>query len=59
MALNQMGSVLFFIALQNMELSLSVPVANSLTFVSTAVTGWLIGESVPSKSKKEFVILCK
>ncbi|XP_020711495.1 transmembrane protein 234 homolog [Athalia rosae] len=41
---NQCGSVLYFLALQNADLSLAVPVANSLTFVFTGVTGWILGE---------------
>lgn len=51
MALNQTGSVVYFFTLQNVDLSLSVPVANSLTFIFTAITGWLLGESPPNKRK--------
>ncbi|XP_049834716.1 transmembrane protein 234 homolog isoform X1 [Schistocerca gregaria] len=46
--LNQSGSLFYFLALQNTEMSLAVPVANSLTFVFTAVTGWILGESLPN-----------
>ncbi|KYQ60392.1 hypothetical protein ALC60_00800 [Trachymyrmex zeteki] len=42
--LNQCGSVLYFLTLQSSDLSLAVPVSNSLTFVFTAVTGWFLGE---------------
>ncbi|KYM92472.1 Intraflagellar transport protein 20 like protein [Atta colombica] len=42
--LNQCGSVLYFLTLQNSDLSLAVPVSNSLTFVFTAITGWFLGE---------------
>lgn len=51
MALNQMGSVLYFLTLQRADLSLSVPVANSLTFVFTALSGYILGEQPPKKSK--------
>ncbi|KAH0948292.1 hypothetical protein HN011_012282 [Eciton burchellii] len=42
--LNQCGSVLYFLTLQNTDISLAVPVSNSLTFVFTAITGWFLGE---------------
>ncbi|KAL3284467.1 hypothetical protein HHI36_018628 [Cryptolaemus montrouzieri] len=50
LALNQLGSVIYFFALQNIDLSLAVPVANSLTFVFTALVGWILGEELPSKN---------
>ncbi|XP_074038534.1 transmembrane protein 234 homolog [Leptinotarsa decemlineata] len=50
MAFNQLGSVLYFITLQEADLTLSVPLANSLTFVFTAVSGWIMGEEIPKKS---------
>jgi drug/metabolite transporter (DMT)-like permease len=51
MALNQSGSVIYFLTLQSADLSLSVPVANSLTFVFTAISGWILGEQLPKRSK--------
>ncbi|KAG5869505.1 hypothetical protein JTB14_008056 [Gonioctena quinquepunctata] len=57
MALNQLGSVLYFITLQEVDLTLSVPIANSLTFVFTAVSGWIMGEDLPKKSTVVGVIL--
>ncbi|XP_032671857.1 transmembrane protein 234 homolog [Odontomachus brunneus] len=42
--LNQCGSVLYFLTLQNTDISLAVPVSNSLTFIFTAITGWFLGE---------------
>ncbi|XP_046474410.1 transmembrane protein 234 homolog isoform X1 [Neodiprion pinetum] len=42
--INQCGSVLYFLALQSADLSLAVPVSNSLTFVFTAISGWFLGE---------------
>lgn len=51
MALNQLGSVVYFLTLPNVDLSLAVPVANSLTFVFTGLCGWLLGEKPASKRK--------
>ncbi|XP_059622591.1 transmembrane protein 234 homolog [Phlebotomus argentipes] len=49
--LNQSGSLVYFFTLQNTELSLAVPVANSLTFVFTAITAKLLGEEkLPPKA---------
>lgn len=42
---NQLGSVLFYVLLGSNELAITVPVVNSLTLLSTAVTGSLLGES--------------
>ncbi|XP_017769119.1 PREDICTED: transmembrane protein 234 homolog [Nicrophorus vespilloides] len=56
MALNQLGSVLYFFALQNIDISLAVPVTNSLTFVFTALTGWFLEEGVPTR--KTIVGMC-
>lgn len=50
MGLNQFGSIVYVIALQNIDLTISVPVANSLTFVFTAISGWILGEKLPKKS---------
>ncbi|KAK4877355.1 hypothetical protein RN001_009861 [Aquatica leii] len=49
MGLNQLGSVLYFLTLQHADISLTVPVTNSLTFVFTAVSGRLLGEKPASK----------
>ncbi|GFG38263.1 hypothetical protein Cfor_01902 [Coptotermes formosanus] len=51
--LNQFGSVLYFITLGTSDLTLAVPVANSLTFVATAVCGWAVGEETPNRSERE------
>ncbi|XP_058833524.1 transmembrane protein 234 homolog [Topomyia yanbarensis] len=48
LALNQFGSIVYVYALQRTELSLIVPVANSLTFVFTAITARLLGEQCAS-----------
>lgn len=42
--INQSGSVLYFLTLSTTDISLALPVTNSLTFVITAVTGWILGE---------------
>lgn len=47
---NQSGSVLYFLTLQNADLSLAVPVTNSLTFVFTGIAGWLLGEEKVNKN---------
>ena len=49
--INQCGSVLYYLTLQTTDLSLSVPVANSLTFLVTAITGRFLGESKIHRSK--------
>ncbi|XP_077338124.1 transmembrane protein 234 isoform X4 [Lithobates pipiens] len=47
--LNQSGSVFFYLTLASTELSLAVPVCNSLALVFTVVTGWLLGEDIGGK----------
>lgn len=42
--INQCGSILYVYTLQEAELSLAVPVANSFTFLFTALTAILLGE---------------
>ncbi|XP_055625646.1 transmembrane protein 234 homolog isoform X1 [Toxorhynchites rutilus septentrionalis] len=44
LAINQCGSVIYVFALRRTELSLIVPMCNSLTFVFTAVATKLLGE---------------
>nr|CAD7568730.1 unnamed protein product [Timema californicum] len=56
LVLNQAGSLLYFLALAKTDLSLSVPVANSLTFVFTALTGIAIGEETPNKGIGKFAL---
>lgn len=45
---NQSGSLLYVYALQNAELSIAVPIANSCTFLFTALMAILLGEQVPN-----------
>ncbi|XP_071050209.1 transmembrane protein 234 homolog isoform X3 [Onthophagus taurus] len=56
MALNQLGSILYFFTLQNAEISMAVPVTNSLSFVVTAITGVILGENKPKKGMSVFNI---
>ncbi|XP_043483773.1 transmembrane protein 234 homolog [Leptopilina heterotoma] len=42
--INQIGSVVYYFTLQTTDLSLAIPVSNSLTFLITALTGRLLGE---------------
>ena len=44
--LNQSGSVLFYVSLASADLSLAVPLANSLTFVFTTVSSLALGERI-------------
>ena len=43
-AVNQSGSVLFYLALSQTEMSLAVPVANALALVFSVITTFVIGE---------------
>ncbi|XP_028251982.1 transmembrane protein 234 [Parambassis ranga] len=47
--LNQSGSLVYYYTLSTTELSLAVPVANSLTFLCTLLTGRLLGEEFGGK----------
>ncbi|CAL1575216.1 unnamed protein product [Knipowitschia caucasica] len=47
--LNQSGSVIYYYTLSTTELSLAVPVTNSLTFLCTLITGKLLGEEFGGK----------
>merc|ERR1712137_315931 len=42
--INISGSVLFYYSLASMEMSLVVPVVNSLTFIFTQIVSMLLGE---------------
>ncbi|XP_054909407.1 transmembrane protein 234 [Poeciliopsis prolifica] len=47
--INQSGSLVYFYTLSTTDLSLAVPVANSLTFLCTLLTGKLLGEEFGGK----------
>ncbi|XP_053310740.1 transmembrane protein 234 [Spea bombifrons] len=44
--LNQSGSVIFYLTLASAELSMAVPICNSLALVFTMVTGKVLGENI-------------
>eukprot|EP01130_Rhizamoeba_saxonica_P002721 TRINITY_DN12483_c0_g1_i1.p1 TRINITY_DN12483_c0_g1~~TRINITY_DN12483_c0_g1_i1.p1 ORF type:complete len:133 (-),score=3.35 TRINITY_DN12483_c0_g1_i1:31-429(-) len=44
MAVNQLGSLVFYLALSNQDISLIVPITNSMTFLVTTITSQLLGE---------------
>ncbi|KAM4048044.1 transmembrane protein 234 isoform 1-T1 [Anomaloglossus baeobatrachus] len=44
--LNQSGSLVFYLTLASTDLSLAVPVCNSLALVFTMVTGKILGEDI-------------
>ncbi|KAG7466006.1 hypothetical protein MATL_G00160290 [Megalops atlanticus] len=47
--LNQSGSLVYYLTLATTDLSLAVPVTNSLTFLFTLLTGRLLGEDIGGK----------
>lgn len=49
---NQSGSLLFYLTLVSADLSLAVPIANSLTLVFTAISGcFLLEETISNRSR--------
>lgn len=42
--LNQCGSVVYYLTLASADLSVAVPITNSLTMIITTLTGKLLGE---------------
>lgn len=47
--LNQSGSLVYYYTLSTTDLSIAVPVSNSLTFLFTLLTGKLLGEEFGGK----------
>ncbi|XP_075709250.1 transmembrane protein 234 [Rhinoderma darwinii] len=47
--LNQSGSVVFYLTLASTDLSLAVPICNSLALVFTIITGKILGEDLGGK----------
>ncbi|NXY91700.1 TM234 protein, partial [Alcedo cyanopectus] len=47
--LNQAGSLLFYLSLASTDLSLAVPLCNSLALIVTLVTGRILGEDIGGK----------
>ena len=50
-ALNQSGSILFYVALSRSDLTLAVPVCNALSLVFSVVTSFALGESVDKPAR--------
>ncbi|XP_016968426.1 transmembrane protein 234 homolog isoform X2 [Drosophila biarmipes] len=48
--LNQCGSALYVWTLQSASITVAVPVANSLSFAFTAITGYALGEKLPGRT---------
>ncbi|ORX91449.1 transmembrane protein [Basidiobolus meristosporus CBS 931.73] len=46
LAINLSGSVVYYYTLGKADLSLAVPITNSLTFIFTTFAGYLLGEKV-------------
>lgn len=44
--INQLGAVLYYTTIGQAEITLAVPITNSLTFLFTTVFGWLLGEDI-------------
>lgn len=58
-AVNQMGSLVFYMLLYNEPISIASPVCNSLTFIFTAITGhFILGEDIPSPTLMILGSLC-
>ena len=47
--LNQSGSVLYYFTLSQSDISLAVPITNSMTFLVTGLVGRLMGERLSSR----------
>ncbi|XP_077869165.1 transmembrane protein 234 homolog isoform X2 [Saccoglossus kowalevskii] len=47
--INQSGSVVYYLTLASADLTLAVPITNSLTFIFTTITGKLLGEKFGNK----------
>lgn len=48
--LNQSGSVVFYLTLSSADISLAVPLTNSLTFMFTAISSRLLGEKIKKET---------
>lgn len=44
--INQLGAVLYYTTIGQAEITLAVPITNSLTFLFTTLFGWLLGENI-------------
>ena len=48
--INQTGSVLYYVTIGQADISLAVPITNSLTFLVTSIAGRMMGEKAPTNS---------
>ncbi|XP_074072595.1 transmembrane protein 234, partial [Macrotis lagotis] len=51
LCLNQCGSLIYYLTLASTDLSLAVPISNSLALVVTLVVGKFLGEEIGGKCK--------
>ena len=57
--INQSGSVLYYLTIAGADISLAVPITNSLTFLVTTLAGRALGETVPRQTYAGIVlVLC-
>ena len=42
--INQLGAVVYYTTIGQADITLAVPITNSLTFLFTTASGWLLGE---------------
>lgn len=55
--INQSGSVLYYITIGQADISLAVPITNSLTFLVTSIAGRMMGEKAPTNTTFIGVVL--
>lgn len=48
--INQLGAVLYYTTIGQADITLAVPITNSLTFLFTTLFGWLMGEPTSSQT---------
>jgi len=56
-AVNQLGSILFFMCIKYTAVSIAVPVVNSLTLVFTTITSTFLGEKLTLNQIKGSVLI--
>ena len=44
--INQLGAVVYYVTISRADITLAVPMTNSLTFLFTTLFGWLLGERI-------------
>ncbi|XP_044853906.1 transmembrane protein 234 isoform X3 [Mauremys mutica] len=53
---NQCGSIIYYLTLASTDLSLAVPLCNSLALIVTVITGKILGEDIGGKSVRKNVL---